>query len=606
MSAPEYIARVRDAVPGALLDLPVWLLWKSIRRDRKGKPSKVPFCADGSPRKGDLDTPADRARLVTFDEAAEAYLAHHGYAGLGVALGDVPGEEIHLSGIDLDDVALDDGRVLAIMAAADSYAEVSPSGNGIKIFGTGAIGKADVHTERGGLEIYQGERFFTVTGQRLNGAHLADLTDAATVARRLWPTEKPQEKRTSSGDGIHEGGRHKAMMRVGGAMRRQGATVEAIEAALLADNARRCNPPLADDEIRSIATSAGRYTPAPDTSNSTTSSETSITPSVVFRPLHELLTAPTQVEWLLRGILERRVITLVAGKRSSFKSFVVLHWLLTLALRGVPVFLVSAEGAGLARRIEAWLKVHAPRMDPKSIPLYVHEQRVNFNDPMGLSAVRAAIEASGMAPEVLVIDTFSKNSGGLDENSNSEVKAFIGNLDAGLRTPLNLSIVLVAHTGHGDQTRVRGASAIEADTDAALIVNRVGVERVITVERNRFKDAPELPPLVYQADEIDLGRFDDVGQPVTSLVMREADEQTRQTVASKAPIGKAQQAILRALRNQTAESKGIRIWTLEDMRKIGRDLGQHKSTARHAVDGLVCNGFLTATVGGHRLADGAA
>jgi hypothetical protein len=40
------------------------------------------------------------------------------------------------------------------------------------------------------------------------------------------------------------------------------------------------------------------------------------------------------------------------------------------------------------------------------------------------------------------------------------------------------------------------------------------------------------------------------------------------------------------------------------MRKVGRDLGQHKSTARCALERLVCDGCLTATVGGHRLADG--
>lgn len=324
-----------------------------------------------------------------------------------------------------------------------------------------------------------------------------------------------------------------------------------------------------------------------------------------FRPVHEVISTPSQVNWLLRGIIEENVIALVAGKRGSFKSFIVLHWLLTLAVRAVPVFLVSAEGAGLARRVEAWLKVHAPGVKPVSLPLYVHEQRVDFSDPLALVAVRAAIEASGMAPELLVIDTFSKNSGALDENSNSDVKAFIGGLDAGLRTPLNLSIILVAHTGHGDQSRVRGASALEADTDAALIVNRVGTEPLVTVERSRFKDAPELPPLVYRAEVVDLGRLDDDGQPVTSLVMFEADAQTSHAAAVKAPGGKAQQAILRALRNRQDEASGPLIWTLEDMRKMGRELGQHRNTARSAVDALVCSGLLTACVGGHRLSDAA-
>lgn len=422
--------------------------------------------------------------------------------------------------------------------------------------------------------------------------------------RRVERKEKSKGSGTGQpGDGhIREPGRNDALSALAFEIRRKGLDVAEIEAALLVANQRRCDPPLPDDEVRKIAYGKGKVEPDADELRGKWNGQT----HVMFRPIHEIIATPTHVDWLLRGILERRVITLVAGRRGTFKSFLVLHWALTLARLGVPVFIVSAEGAGLGRRVEAWLAIHAPGVDPKTLPLYVHEQRINLNDPLALAKVRAAVVDSGLAPELLVIDTFSKNSGGLDENSNSEVKAFIGGLDTGLRVPLDVSLVLVAHTGHGDQTRVRGASALEADTDAALIVNRPGVERIVTVERNRFKDAPELPPLVYQAEEVDLGRLDDEGQRVTSLVMREADEQTRATVQRKAPTGKAQKAILRALRNRQGESKGACIWTLEDMRKIGRELGQHKQTARDAVDGLVCNGFLTPTVGGHRLADQAA
>ncbi len=115
-----------------------------------------------------------------------------------------------------------------------------------------------------------------------------------------------------------------------------------------------------------------------------------------------------------------------------------------------------------------------------------------------------------------------------------------------------------------------------------------------------------MPPLVYRAEIVDLGREDDEGQPVTSLVMREADDETQRVVTRKAPTGKAQQTILRALRNRQTEAGSMLIWTLEDMRKIGRELGQSKSTARYAVDGLVCNGFLMPTLGGHKLAEDAA
>ena len=44
-------------------------------------------------------------------------------------------------------------------------------------------------------------------------------------------------------------------------MRRRGMTAAEIEAALLVVNAGRCQPPLPDDAVRSIATSVGRYPP---------------------------------------------------------------------------------------------------------------------------------------------------------------------------------------------------------------------------------------------------------------------------------------------------------------------------------------------------------
>ncbi len=44
-------------------------------------------------------------------------------------------------------------------------------------------------------------------------------------------------------------------------MRRRGMTPEAIEAALLTENQKRCDPPLPEDEVKGIARSATRYEP---------------------------------------------------------------------------------------------------------------------------------------------------------------------------------------------------------------------------------------------------------------------------------------------------------------------------------------------------------
>jgi len=56
-----------------------------------------------------------------------------------------------------------------------------------------------------------------------------------------------------------EGQRNSVLTSIAGSMRRRGMSAEAIEAGLLAENSARCDPPLADEEVRSIARSVLRY-----------------------------------------------------------------------------------------------------------------------------------------------------------------------------------------------------------------------------------------------------------------------------------------------------------------------------------------------------------
>jgi hypothetical protein len=64
--------------------------------------------------------------------------------------------------------------------ATASYAEISPSRTGCKIFGTRDIGTEKTKN----LEIYSRGRFFTVTGEKLQSDHLVHLEAAATLAAK--------------------------------------------------------------------------------------------------------------------------------------------------------------------------------------------------------------------------------------------------------------------------------------------------------------------------------------------------------------------------------------------------------------------------------------
>lgn len=63
-------------------------------------------------------------------------------------------------------------------------------------------------------------------------------------------------------DVFPDGQRDVLLTSMAGKLRRQGFSQEEIEAALLTANQKRCNPPLTDRQVRKIARSVSRYTPA--------------------------------------------------------------------------------------------------------------------------------------------------------------------------------------------------------------------------------------------------------------------------------------------------------------------------------------------------------
>jgi putative DNA primase/helicase len=255
MSTVEYQradpARLRANVPADLKALPIWLLWKSeTATEATKKDKKIPYYADGKKRSGALDSPSDRSRLVSFDDIMRLYESDRDhYMGPGVALGKVPHTAIQISGIDPDD-SIHGGiikpNVQRIVDAAGSYTEISPSNTGCKIFGTGDIGKET----KPPLEIYSEARYFTVTGQLISGDRLADLREAAKVAR-AWLLKKATTRTDAGIPGVvDEGGRNNVFMAFLGTLKNKGLTDAEIERDARRFNEERLRPPLTEKDVR--------------------------------------------------------------------------------------------------------------------------------------------------------------------------------------------------------------------------------------------------------------------------------------------------------------------------------------------------------------------
>jgi hypothetical protein len=316
---------------------------------------------------------------------------------------------------------------------------------------------------------------------------------------------------------------------------------------------------------------------------------------VILRPIHELVAEQREAQWLIHRVLEKNVLAILAGPRSSFKSFIALHWSMEMAVAGHPGVLLSAEGGGLDRRIAAWMNQHRESTDLSTVPIVALERPLNLNSIVELELLREAIEALTTPPEFIVIDTLSKFAAGLDENDNSKVAEFLSSLSVTLREELRCTVLLVAHSGHGDAKRPRGASSLMSNPDAEYMVERPDAGAMtVTVSRERFKDAASLPPLAYAVKVIDLGRFDQYGDPVTSLALVPAD----------APLtlvkgrGRNQEKVLVALREwHRAHPQSTHITSI-DMREICKAQNINRKRQREVIDGFVANLILTHAPGG--------
>lgn len=149
-----------------------WVLWKTITR--AGKPTKVPYRPAGI----EADS-SDPASWSPYKAVVETY-QKGGYDGVGYVFDALD----PYAGVDLDDCINPDGSIKpkakAICDSLDSYSEISPSGKGIKIFLKAKnpvnIQKKDGKFQQGfnskkpdlEIEIYYGNRFFTLTGNRID------------------------------------------------------------------------------------------------------------------------------------------------------------------------------------------------------------------------------------------------------------------------------------------------------------------------------------------------------------------------------------------------------------------------------------------------------
>ena len=253
------------------------------------------------------------------------------------------------------------------------------------------------------------------------------------------------EREHVQGDGPHvgEGGRNAMMTREGGKLRRIGLSTATIAAALHQINRRRCDPPLEDDEVETIARSIGKYAAEPDADNA--KPEPGELLGTIYSGAALLETMATPTRWLVDGWVSEGASVLIGAHGGTGKSWLALQAAACLAA-GQPflglatqcrrTLLYAAEDRAdvlrwRLRSICAGLSIAPATLDEN---LIVIDQSRKPAELMG----RDRYGALGFAPlfevladelgerqtDVLVIDSASDAFGG-NEIARAEVRRYI-------------------------------------------------------------------------------------------------------------------------------------------------------------------------------------
>jgi hypothetical protein len=233
-------------------------------------------------------------------------------------------------------------------------------------------------------------------------------------------------------------------------------------------------------------------------------------PTKRFLSLDDLTNLP-KPSWLIEGVMEVNGLVMLAGPPASYKSFMCLDWLLSLASgrdwlgrKATPsrVLYVLGEGkSSLLKRAQAWW--HHNRVTDEQKARLKDNFRTTFEVPQlankaSLDNLLSQLDTEKYTPTVIAIDTFARSFVGLDENSQKDTGLWIESAER-LRN-LGYTVIFLHHTKKNVEfgLQYRGSTAIMGAMDTAMTMSADKSANRITFQIVKQKDHDEGEPLYFQ------------------------------------------------------------------------------------------------------------
>ena len=266
---------------------------------------------------------------------------------------------------------------------------------------------------------------------------------------------------------------------------------------------------------------------------------------------------PPQI--LIKGLLTKGESSCIFGPSSGGKTFVALSIAFAIAsgqdwyghrVEQGPVVYVVTEGLwGIRNRVRAWAGDRLRELVPVlEKGFFVLGQSINLRDAEEVAGLVRAIEASGVIPSLIVLDTLARCMPGGEENSAKEMGELIAGCDA-LRLHFGATVMLVHHTGKAGEAE-RGSSALRGAMDSMFSVKVE--EDTVRLAGEKQKDGLLFRGMAFHLDVVQVGTWPD-GDPMTSCRLRLTDGGEKASV-SQGSLRQTERALLETLRDDFGDA----------------------------------------------------
>ena len=236
---------------------------------------------------------------------------------------------------------------------------------------------------------------------------------------------------------------------------------------------------------------------------------------------------------LVKGLIPACGIGQLWGESGAFKTFIAMmlgyHVSEGLPLCGKrvlkkPVYYLLLEGAnGLPKRTRALFSWHKKTHVDKNgnpIPLTgvyrFWPYDFNLSKNQAVDAVIDEIKANKHEGALVVIDTQSQASIGIDENVAKEITQILGAAKR-ISEEINGVVLLIHHTGKDATKKQRGSYAQEANIDFSLEVEKGADCKSVLLKADKEKDHSKNQCIQFNIEIWEIGT-DNEGEIITSCV----------------------------------------------------------------------------------------